>query len=364
MVTAGRSRRAAVAEQGRRGRRPAGAPETLSRPRPRPGRERSMTVSLEDTLEDEDTLSRWPPGSSRRHSRSPAVASEYTVGQGPARGRHPPGISGGTFPSPSALLTVWLPGAPSQAPPGPPPLYTRRWLSGACSVSPLLWVLSWKGVGAPRATTGGLATSAAGPDGHGSPPGEGLGGAATRGGGPGPGAGSSAMVSRPRREEPGLCAEKGRVSVDERRRACRAHPPGTVPAGPPTARPLGGHAAAPHPALRLCRCWGWWADGPVSTGRVHGARPTSQAGDGTGCTGDRGTGPHYLALGCSQSLTTEAAWGQKGEQSGQHRGGAARWTNIEAGRVQGWRGGDSSAFSPSTGRGPVTAGAQRGSGHK
>lgn len=129
LVTAGRSRRAAVAGQGRRGRRPAGAPETppetpsrpRTRPRPRPGRERSMTVSLDDTLEDEDTLSRWPPGSSRRHSRSPPVASEYTAGQGPAGGRHPPGCSAGTCPSLSALLTTWLLGVPSHTPPGSPP---------------------------------------------------------------------------------------------------------------------------------------------------------------------------------------------------------------------------------------------------
>uniref|UniRef100_M3Z8W7 Uncharacterized protein n=1 Tax=Mustela putorius furo TaxID=9669 RepID=M3Z8W7_MUSPF len=247
LVTADRSRRAAVAEQGRRGRRPARAPATLSRPRPRPGRERSMTVSLDDTLEDEDTLSRWPPGSSRRHSRSPLVASEYTVGQGPARGRRPPRSSEGTCPSLMAFLTIWLLGVPSHAPPGPPPLYTLRRPSRAGSVSPLLRVLGWKGMEAPRATAAGLATLAPGPEAHRAPPGEGLGGAATRGGGPGPRDGSSAMVSRPHREEPVLGMEKGRVSVGKRRGACWARPPWTGPAGPSAARPLPVHTAAPPP---------------------------------------------------------------------------------------------------------------------
>lgn len=80
LVTGGRSGRTVEAEQGRGGRRPRGVPARLSRLRPRPRlrlvKERSMTVSLEDILEDEDTLSRWLPGSSRCHMRSLPVASE------------------------------------------------------------------------------------------------------------------------------------------------------------------------------------------------------------------------------------------------------------------------------------------------
>lgn len=94
LVTGGRSGPAAEAEWGLGGRRPMWAPGRLSwlRPRPRLGRERSMTVSLDDMLEEEETLSRWPHGSSRCHSRSLPVASKYTAGagKGPARGRHPP----------------------------------------------------------------------------------------------------------------------------------------------------------------------------------------------------------------------------------------------------------------------------------
>lgn len=86
-------------------------------------------------------------------------------------------------------------------------------------MSPLLRVLGWKGTEAPRVTAGGLATLVPGPEAHRDSPGEGLGGAATRGGGPGPRAGSSAIVSRPHREEPVLCMEKGRVSVDEMERS-------------------------------------------------------------------------------------------------------------------------------------------------
>lgn len=69
----------------------------------------------------------------------------------------------------------------------------------------------------------------------------------------------------------------------------------------------------------------------MPTGRVHRAPQQSRAGDSTGHTG---AGPHYLALGCSQSLTMEAAWGQKGEQGGQRVGGAGRWTDKQ----QGWVG--------------------------
>lgn len=67
-----------------------------------------MTVSLDDMLEDEDTLSRWLLGSSRCHNRSLPVASEYTagIGEGPARGRHVPKCSEGTWPSLLALLTT------------------------------------------------------------------------------------------------------------------------------------------------------------------------------------------------------------------------------------------------------------------
>lgn len=44
------------------------------------GRERSMTVSLEEMLEDEDMLSRWLPGSSLLQRRSFMVASVQTSG--------------------------------------------------------------------------------------------------------------------------------------------------------------------------------------------------------------------------------------------------------------------------------------------
>lgn len=164
LVTASRSRWAAEAEQGRRGRRPAEAPGRLSRPRPRPGSERSMTVSLDDRLEDEDTLAPWLPGSSRCHSLSAAVASEYITAKGPTRDRRPPRGSEDTCASLLALLTmgrwlralgwpllsIWLLGAPLHAPLGPPPLHAHCLLSGARSVSPWwLWVLSCRDTEAP-----------------------------------------------------------------------------------------------------------------------------------------------------------------------------------------------------------------------
>ena len=48
--------------------------------RTRLGMERSMTVSLEEMLEEEDMLSRWLPGSTLLHSRSFMVASVHTSG--------------------------------------------------------------------------------------------------------------------------------------------------------------------------------------------------------------------------------------------------------------------------------------------
>lgn len=156
LVTASRSRWAAEAEHGRRGRRPAEAPGRLSRPRPRPGSERSITVSLDDRLEDEDTLSLWLPGSSRCHSLSAAVMSEYIAAEAPAGGRRPPGGSEDTCASLLALLTmgrwlrargwpllsVWLL--------GPPPLHAHCLLSKVRSVSLWwLWVLSCRGTEAP-----------------------------------------------------------------------------------------------------------------------------------------------------------------------------------------------------------------------
>lgn len=46
--------------------------------------------------------------------------------------------------------------------------------------------------------------------------------------------------------------------------------------------------------------------------------------------GHTGAGPRYLALGCSQFLTREAAWGQKGEQGGQQVWG---WPWTQEGRL-------------------------------
>ena len=218
LVTERKSRWAAEAEQGRKGRRPAGAPARVSGPRPRPGSERSTTVSLDDRLEDEDTPSPWLHGSSRCHSRSPPVASEYTAGEGQARGRRPLRGSEGTCPSlltlrtkgrwprsrGGALLSVQLLGAPSHAPPGPPPFHACCLLLGAGSVSPWPPALGFRGTGAPRATLWGLLALAPVPVEPQGPPMGGLGGVAHRGGGPGPRAGSSAMVSR---EEPTICTE-------------------------------------------------------------------------------------------------------------------------------------------------------------
>lgn len=44
------------------------------------GRDRSMTVSLEEMLEEEDMLSRWLPGSNLLQRRSFMVASVQTSG--------------------------------------------------------------------------------------------------------------------------------------------------------------------------------------------------------------------------------------------------------------------------------------------
>lgn len=43
--------------------------------------------------------------------------------------------------------------------------------------------------------------------------------------------------------------------------------------------------SCPHPALRLCYCWGWGSRGSVPTGRVHRAPWQARAGDGPGHTG-------------------------------------------------------------------------------
>lgn len=199
-----------------------------------------------------------------------------------------------------------------------------------------------------------------GPEAHRGPPGEGLGGAATRGGGPGPRAGSSAIVSRPHREEPVLCMEKGRVSVDEMERSMLDMSPtdsahGTLSSQvPPCAH------SCPHPALWLCCYWGWGCRQAVPLRGVPRApnRP-----------GHTGAGPHYLALGCSQSLTIEAAWEQK-EEGGQRVGGTGRWTDKQ----QGWVGCEDGSGSgvgawlscqplPVLGS-PVTTAAQHNSGHK
>ena len=57
---------------------PSGRPLRLLRTRL--GMERSMTVSLDEMLEEEDMLSRWLPGSALLHSRSFMVASVHTSG--------------------------------------------------------------------------------------------------------------------------------------------------------------------------------------------------------------------------------------------------------------------------------------------
>lgn len=133
---------------------------------------------------------------------------------------------------------------------------------------------------------------APGPAEHWGPPGECWGWAATGRGAPGPRAGSSAMVSRLHREETDLCVEKGRVSVGKRGGVCRGVPMALRPRPPPVRPPR--HTELP-PTL-------------PSGSRAAGAR----AGQGTGRPD-----PRYLALGYSQFLTREAAWGQKGEQRGQ-----------------------------------------------
>lgn len=85
--------------------------------------------------------------------------------------------------------------------------------------------------------------------------------------------------------------------------------------------------SCPHPAPPLRCCWGkrWaWAhrQGPPGAGTAQGPRAP---------------GPRYLALGSSQSLTRKAAWGQKGEEGGQRRGGAGRGQTDA--RLGGYRGG-------------------------
>lgn len=264
LVTAGRSRRAAEAKQGHRGRRPAGAPGRLSSPKPRPCRERSMTVSPDDRLEDEDTLPQWLLGSSGCHSWSPPVASKDTTGRGLARGHRPPRDSEGTCPSLLALLStwprargwplpsVWLPGTPLQAPAGPPPWHTDCLLSGAGSAFPWLLVPSWRGPEAPRAALGGLAEPVPGPAEHWGPPGAWLEETAPGGGGPGPQAGSSAMVSRLHREE------KGWASAGRGRGRCQGRPRGSRPLHVLTAAPT----LPPHSAAAGGR------DGPGRTGKA------------------------------------------------------------------------------------------------
>lgn len=328
LVTAGRSRQAAEAKQGHRGRRPAGAPGRLSSPKPRPCRERSMAVSPDDRLEDEDTLPQWLPGSSGCHSWSPPVASKDTTGRGLARGHRPPRDSEGTCPSLLALLStcprargwplpsIWLPGAPLQAPAGPPPWHADCLLSGAGSAFPWLPVPRWRGPEAPRATLGGLAELVPGPAEHWGPPGVWLGETAPGGGGPGPQAGSSAMVSRLHREE------KGWASAGRGRGRCQGCPRGS--------RPLHVLTAAPTLPPPLRCCWGkrWaWAhrQGPPGAGAAQGPRAA---------------GPRYLALSRSQSLTRKAAWGQKGEEGGQRRAGAGRGqTDARLGGYGGGAGG-------------------------
>ena len=67
------------------------------------------------------------------------------------------------------------------------------------------------------------------------------------------------------------------------------------PRPPPSSQPSGSTAAGEGPGFYAHR------QGP----------PKARA------AGHTGAGPRYLALGCSQFLTREAAWGQKGEQGGQ-----------------------------------------------
>lgn len=218
-------------------------------------------------------LSRWLPGSRRCHSRSPPVASEYTAGEGRARGRRPAGASEGTCSSLLALLTsgrwprAWRWPLLSIWPLGPPPLHAHCLLLGASSGS--LWlVLTWSGTEASRATPRGLSALMAGPTELRGPSGAVLVGVATKGGGPGPRAGSSAMVSR---EETDHRVEKGRLSVGERARVSSV-PTALTPAcaGPTLPTQPSDSIAAGDPRWEV----------------FHGA----------GSTRRTGSGPRYLAL--------------------------------------------------------------------
>lgn len=113
-------------------------------------------------------------------------------------------------------------------------------------------------------------------------------------------------------EGAGVCGGKGVGCV-------RARPHGPWPQDPQRPGPHA-HTAALCPALGFHCCFAHRRGPRGPTGQVW-----VFLGLGT-AEGTRGAGPRYLALGRSQFLTMEAAWGQK-EQGDQHGGGAGRWTD-------------------------------------
>lgn len=221
------------------------------------------------------------------------------------------------------MPSIWPLGAPLQAPAGPPVLHAHCLLPGAGSALAWLPVRSWKGLGASRATLGGLAEWAPGPAEHWGPPGAWLGGVAPGRRGPGPRAGSSAMVSRLHSEETDLCMEKGRGSVGERERPVLGVARGCMPTGCPHSGPSTCIQLPPRPPPSSP------PSGSTAAGEGTGFYAHRQGPPKARAAGHTGAGPCYLALSCSQFLTREAAWGQK-EQGGQQVWG---WPWTQEGRL-------------------------------